>query len=242
MEDRLDTRTAWTIRLAALIAITLLWAFANRGAFGAEPVPIVVAPGNVPPPRIARDNTLLITPLYVASLNPETKLADWVQYTLTPGLLDTGNVLSRNWRTGLNAIALESSDYDGSGYDRGHLVPLASVAASPHAAWANRMEVVAPQAPDLNRGVWLKLEDHARELVTTHGEITVQVGTLYESDQPPLDGADEEHQVPSHYWLRLVYKAGSECYIVPQQAPADALPEHYALDEKTLRGRVRLLR
>jgi endonuclease G, mitochondrial len=252
--DRLDPRLAWQIRLLWIATITLLWLFANRGAFGDDTaaalphatrdngVPIVVGASNVDPPRVASGNVLLITPLYVASLNPETKLADWVQYTLTPGLLDTGNVLSRNWRTGLNAIALESADYDNSGYDRGHLVPLASVAASPYAAWANRMEVVAPQTPQLNRGVWLKLEDHARELVAEHGEVTAQAGTLYEDPAPPLAEADEPHQVPSHYWLRLVYKGGVECYIVPQSAPLEALPDQYALDEKTLRGRVKPLR
>lgn len=237
--------TVWTTLLCLAIALALLWILHQVPAARGD-VPegqIVVLPSGEPLPPVADGNLLLLSPLYRASLNPQTKVVDWIAYTLTADLAATDNVLSRNWRTGLNAAALEASDYVGGPYDRGHLVPLASVAASPHAWLVNRMEVIAPQTPALNRGPWLKLEQEIRDRVAAHGTVHVTVGTLYEHEMPPLPAADEPHQVPSHFWVRLVCgDSRRECYLFPQQIPADALPAQYALDEQTLRGRVKLLR
>lgn len=233
----------WLATLLFLIFVSLLWATQNRHVFGDVPeeqIRIVQTEQQLPPVR--EGNVLLISPIYVASLNPETKFVDWVQYRLTPAMSETENSLNRNWRTGLRKQALESSDYDGSGYDRGHMVPLESVSASPFAWTANRFEAIVPQRPDLNQGPWLKLEEHLRELVRTTGDVRVWCGTLYRSPQPALPNADEPHTVPSHFWLIAISTGGGEeAYILPQDAPRDAPHEVYRLDDQAaadLRRRV----
>lgn len=173
-------------------------------------------------PTVRKGNDLIVSPLYVASLNPQTKFADWVQYRITPGLMDTGNTLSRNWKTELREDALEDADYEGSDYDRGHLVPLDSVSASPAAWTVNRLEVIVPQLPDLNRGVWYRLEQRQREIARADDEVLVTVGSLYRSRMKKLPNADEEHRVPSHFWMRLKSKAVEEIYVIDQKAQKDA--------------------
>lgn len=223
----------WLIGLAMII---LACAMESRGDVPEAHIHTLHLSG--PLPEVQPGNTLLVSPLYVASLNPRTKFADWVRYRITPGLLDTENVLVRNWRTERKAEALEDSDYTHAGYDRGHLIPLDSVSASPYAAHVNRLDVIAPQRPDLNRGPWLKLESHVRDLARQHGAVDVTVGCLYETPQTPLPRADESHQVPSHFWMHIEYTADGdiwqEAYRLPQTAGRDSSPEDYAVDPQEL--------
>lgn len=241
-----DRNHHWGVILLWIIGTAVIYLCAHRVSFSDVPESaIVVVAGQQPIPEIREGNKLLFSPLYLASLNPETKFCDWVQYRCTPALMDTGNVLNRNWRTTLRDAALEDADYADAPYDRGHLVPLACVSASPDAWHVNRMEVIAPQTPELNRGAWLKLEEHIRDLARTHGVVLVTVGTLYEAKLPPLPASDEPHRVPSHFWVRLTAgdgkRAAVECYVLPQKIKQDAPFEQYALDERTLRGRVKTL-
>ena len=75
----------------------------------------------------------------------------------------------------------ELSDYTGTGYDRGHL--------SPAAANTRTVEIMSesflltnmvPQVPNLNRGIWLRLELRVRNWVRDHNkEIYVVSGAVY---------------------------------------------------------------
>lgn len=225
-----DTWT-WTFLLVAFIVITLLFVHVHaRGDVPEERVSFV--DGDMELPTVRDGNRLLISPIYVASLNPETKFADWVVYRLTPAMSETENVLVRNWRTEHRGEALEDSDYNGSGYDRGHLVPLESVSGTRHAWHCNRLEVIAPQRPDLNRGPWLALERHVRQIVRERGEALVSCGTLYRETQDPLPDCDEPHRVPSHFWLIVSSAAGEEAYVLPQRSPREAPFEDYRLSDE----------
>ena len=226
-----DEAAYWTVPILFVLVVTILYAVMHGPAWGDVPEQrIRLVPSDQPLPLVRKGNVLLVSPLYVASLNPETKFVDWVLYTLTPALSETENSLVRNWRTVLKDEALEDPDYVGSGYDRGHMIPLASVAASPFAWTVNRLEVIVPQRPDLNQGAWLRLEDHLRDLVRTTGTVRVWCGTLYKSAQPALPASDEPHRVPSHFWLIAESTAGTEAYILPQDAPRDAPLDDYRLE------------
>lgn len=75
----------------------------------------------------------------------------------------------------------ELSDYVGAGYDRGHL--------SPAAANTRTVEIMSesflltnmvPQVPNLNRGIWLRLELRVRNWVRDHNkDIYVVNGAVY---------------------------------------------------------------
>ena len=167
-------------------------------------------------------NQIITGHLYTASINPETKVATWCAYVVTPGQFEGGNSIGRNWinaRDGIEKICLEHQDYSGSLYDMGHLVPLASFSSTRWAYECNFLGVIAPQTPNLNRGPWLRIENLVRRLAKEHDKVRVCVGALYEKSMPKLAGADEPHTVPSHYWALLRYDGVTLVYIIPQDCP-----------------------
>lgn len=191
-------------------------------------------------PNVGKDCTLVCTHLYVLSLDCKTKFAEWCTYRITPDMFATRNVLTRNWINvaPLDSCSLEFSDFLGNEYDTGHLVPLASVKASPYAFEANAMIAVAPQTPELNRGPWLELEIISREMSQEHGYVDVIVGPLFTSSMPKLPNADEPHRVPSHYWMYLVSNNVEKAFIVPQKCERQDNASKFAVSKSVLFGKV----
>jgi endonuclease G len=75
----------------------------------------------------------------------------------------------------------ELTDYAGAGYDRGHLSPAAANTQSDHVMSESFfLTNMVPQVPNLNRGVWLRLELRVRDLVRNHGkQLYVVNGAVY---------------------------------------------------------------
>lgn len=71
-------------------------------------------------------------------------------------------------------------DYIGSGYDRGHLCPAADCRSNEEEMRESFfLSNISPQVPAFNRGFWLKLERHVRDLTRLYGELHVYSGGLY---------------------------------------------------------------
>jgi endonuclease G len=182
-------------------------------------------------------NDLIFRDIYVLSSNDETKFADWVAYQLTPTEVWSGPDLERKWRTDPvldedeTLEATSSKDpYKGLSdhYQRGHLAPLASFKGSRFASQANHFSNIVPQAPDLNQGPWVQLENHVRDIVRTGKTVWVITGPLYERDMPVKLNTDEQHTVPSGFW-KVVIEEGSRRgtykvsgYIMDQDAEKSA--------------------
>jgi endonuclease G, mitochondrial len=125
------------------------------------------------------DNYLILRPQYALSYNRSKGIANWVSWQLNKDWLGKqrrpafmpDSTLPRNW------YRVSPSDYSGSGFDRGHMVP---------AADRNKTEVdsksvflmtnILPQAPDNNQGPWEKLESYCRELVKQGKELYIISG------------------------------------------------------------------
>lgn len=168
--------------------------------------------------------------LYVAAIDPEAKQPVWVSFTVRRQDWDTDNVLSRNFRTvkELQPFSLEESDYEGSGYDMGHLYGLQFVSASQHAAEVNEVSVIAAQRPTLNRRVWIQAENRIRQLSSAQ-EVQVLNGQLWLKPMPGLAMANEPHKVASHCYslIRLPVPCTEEAYLIPQDClPDDQLSKH----------------
>lgn len=72
------------------------------------------------------------------------------------------------------------ADYNGSGYDRGHLCPASDRSCTLSAMKATfSMSNIAPQVPSLNRGAWKQSEDFCRRAVARFGTISVVVVPLF---------------------------------------------------------------
>ena len=67
-----------------------------------------------------------------------------------------------------------TTDYTNSGYDRGHLAPDASFDWSQESLDAiYSLANIIPQAPQVNRNMWVKVEDYARDKAMELGTIDV---------------------------------------------------------------------
>src|SRR5690606_15577773 len=81
---------------------------------------------------------------------------------------------------------IQPHDYRRSGYDRGHMAPNLAIALL-YGPEAQRetflMSNILPQTPELNRGVWKRLEARIiRRYATRFQEVWIIVGPIYSAD------------------------------------------------------------
>jgi endonuclease G, mitochondrial len=126
-------------------------------------------------------NYLIERPQYVLSYNRSRNQANWASWQLSADWL--GSLPRSNFSADMTLPSgwqgVTPSDYTGSGFDRGHLVPAADRNRTPaDSAAVFLMTNIFPQAPDNNRGPWEKLERYCRELVGKGRELYIIAGTV----------------------------------------------------------------
>ncbi len=95
------------------------------------------------------------------------------------------------------------SDYQGSGYDRGHMAPAADMATDESMAQSFTLANMIPQAPINNRKSWAGIEKATRKYVMrAQGDVYVITGPVF--DGLPVTIGDNHVWVPS-YIFKLVY-------------------------------------
>lgn len=111
-------------------------------------------------------------------------------------------------------------DYQGSGYDRGHLAP--AINHSETFFLSN----ISPQNPNFNRGYWKKLEKHVRDYTKLYSSVDVFTGPLF---LPVENSAGEkwvkyqvigenEIAVPTHFFKVAFLDSKEErSFIVPNE-------------------------
>jgi endonuclease G len=95
----------------------------------------------------------------------------------------------------------ELSDYERSGYDRGHMAPNANFATRAAQAESFSLANMVPQVHENNAGVWAGIEEAARQLATEEGEIYVLTGPAFIGGNLKKIG---NVLVPTHVW-KVVY-------------------------------------
>ena len=167
-------------------------------------------PSGATPDSANRDNFLIVRRRYAASYNNYRGTLNWAAWSVT--LSDMGDSMPRpDFRpdpelpNGFRRIL--PSDYSGSGYDRGHIMPSADRFGDP--ALNERtfyMTNIVPQTKDLNQFPWQKLESYTRTLVRKGYDVYVIAGVLGEKGR-----LKNRVTVPAACWKIL--------YIVPRGAP-----------------------
>lgn len=166
--------------LLVLLLLTGCWWWWNQRS-PEETAPTGVSKLNAPrtdgnlalgnPSNAGKDvnNFLLTKKQYVLSYNNTKRIPNWVSWKLTSS--DIGTVPRRNnfdmdetlpqgW------YRVKSSDYSGSGYDRGHMCPAADRSANIPDNTATFLTTnIIPQARDNNQGPWADLENATRDWV-----------------------------------------------------------------------------
>ncbi len=141
-----------------------------------------LAMGNPSQATITQPNNYLLDKAqYALSYNRSLVHANWAAWHLN--LQDLGGAeraddfrpdptLSLDW------IIAKPLDYQGSGFDRGHLCPSADRTATDlDNSSTFLMTNMIPQSPDLNRNTWESLESYCRQLVKQENELYIYAGT-----------------------------------------------------------------
>ncbi len=125
-----------------------------------------------------------------------------------------------------------ASSYARTGYDRGHMVP--NYAISTRYGEEAQLKTflmtnIAPQTPELNRGLWREIEHRAADLFTARwGNVWVIVGAISNGCEN-LSGTDID--VPTKFYQIIVAIKDGTIRILPllidQEVPWRAWPRHY---------------
>lgn len=155
------------------------------------------------------NNYLLVKTQYALSYNNSKGTANWVSWHLNSAWMGTAsrcdcfavdNTLPSTF------FRATTSNYTGTGFDRGHQCPSADRnRSSTDNAATFLMTNMMPQAPALNQITWEDLESYCRKLVSQGNELYIISGGIGTGGTGSLGGvtnsiAGGRINVPSRYW------------------------------------------
>jgi endonuclease G len=192
--------------LALLLAAPVSAQEANRNARFGLPGPVATNPKD---PK-AHESFLISRPQYVLSYNDQKRIPNWVCWELKKS--DIGNAARGAFHPDpalpRGFTKIQSRDYTGSGFDRGHMCPAKDRSATQADCDATfYLANVLPQSPNCNRLGWERLEDYCRRL-TREGHVLQIVsgpaglGGVGEKGPAKHFGKNERFQVavPAKVW------------------------------------------
>jgi endonuclease G len=152
-------------------------------------------------PAIKPNEVIVKHLAYTLSFNIKHEQANWVAYKLTAA--ETHKTVNRSKffkpDLAIKTGSATNEDYEGSGYDRGHLAPAADM------SWSEKTleesffySNMSPQVPGFNRGIWKKLEELVRQWAIDNQDIYVVTGPVLENNLPTI-GTDKV-SVPRYYY------------------------------------------
>jgi len=148
--------------------------------FGSDNPLLLGNPSNATPDTANENNYLMFKPQYSLSYNRSKATANWVAWRLDTSWLGAAArqddfrpdpALPAGW------YQVTTSDYSGSGYDRGHLTPSGDRTRSIEDNSATfLMTNIMPQLPANNQGPWEDFESYCRTLAQQGQEIYIVAG------------------------------------------------------------------
>ena len=147
---------------------------------------------------------------YKLAYSEENEQALWVFYRLTIDMV-SGNVeRTDDFREDpmVSTISATLDDYKGSGYDRGHLCPAASMSYNETSMSESfYMSNMSPQAPSCNRGKWKSLETAVRNWVSTEDTLWVVSGPIFKDDLGKI--GNDRVTIPGYYYKVIFDPTGT---------------------------------
>lgn len=153
---------------------------------------------------------------YTLSFNETTNCPEWVAWSLTKKEVTTRQTGRSDEFFGDPDVAeshrVESYDYKGTGYDRGHMCPAADMKWSPKAMTACfYMSNICPQTKQLNQQWWEHLETACRRWAKSEGEIYICCGPIFKGGSHKTIGRNVKVQVPEQFFkVILSLRKGKE--------------------------------
>ena len=175
-------------------------------------------------PKIEANETLIEHSAMTLVYDEEHEQAKWVAHMIVPEVIQGNVSRSNDFRPDpkvssgsaveadyfLKYLQPDSSfEYDGFGYDRGHLAPSADfrwsqLALSESYFYSN----MSPQTPELNRGRWAELEGLMRAYMTNspHTQLYVVTGPVLHKNLPKIDRSLNGVSIPEYYYKVILDK------------------------------------
>ncbi len=170
----------------------------------------------------------------------------WTGYQLRPELV----AHSAGRRSGFRPDPLlvspgaSNTDFRGSGYSRGHMIPAIDFAWSEpaHAATYYLSNVVA-QRQSVNAGLWRKLENAVRRIAAASDFVSIFTGPLFESSNLEYIGPGRV-TVPTHTYKVILAVTGNRrimfAAIIPNEANRNEPLNHFAVSVDEVERRTQL--
>ena len=151
------------------------------------------------------NNFLIARKQYVLSYNRDRNLLNWASWEVDAswlGQVERQDDFRPDGALPPGTYQVTSRDYEGSGYDRGHIVPSADRNGTVDDNSATfLMTNIIPQTPDNNRGPWRDLESYIRDLVYQYDHsLHLYAGAYGERGQVGPNAVT----VPSRLWKVVV--------------------------------------
>lgn len=165
-----------------------------------------------------RSERILKRTNYTVSYNRNWNLPNWVAWELnkneTKGKNDRNDEFTADPDLP-KAYQVESYDYSGSGYDRGHMCPAGDNHFSTKAMEESfYMSNICPQDHELNKGKWNDLEIACRRWANRYGEVYIVCGPIIDKRKGKRIGKDHEIIVPEKFF---------KCILITSTKPIRAI-------------------
>ena len=170
------------------------------------------------------DSLLVSNNIFQISYNEKYEQPNWVKYTVR-------DIVKNADRDGIEFYTVDSiytsddDDYYSNRWDRGHMAPAGSFNDSFENLYSTFSYInVALQFDDLNRGVWVELEDQVRKWADDFGDINIEIYLEFDSSHIVLDtGA----HVPTAFYKYVIFPDGTKkCYYFPNSTPDKSWQEY----------------
>ncbi len=159
------------------------------------------------------NNYLMAKSQFTLSYNDSKGMANWVSWHLSrawKGAEARCDCFTQDATLPSGYYRASTSNYTGTGFDRGHLCPSDdrdSLAADNAATFL--MTNITPQAPNMNQQTWGDLEEYCRNLIYRGNEMYIIAGGYGNGGSGSSGGttttiASGNISVPSHFWKIIV--------------------------------------
>ena len=174
--------------------------------------------------RVRVDSLLVSNNIFQISYNEKYEQPNWVKYTVR-------DIVKNADRDGIEFYTVDSiytsddNDYYSNRWDRGHMAPAGSFNDSYENLYSTFSYInVALQYDDLNRGVWVDLEEQVRQWADELGDIDIEIYLEFGSSHIVLDtGA----HVPTAFYKYVIFPDGTKkCYYFPNSTPDKSWQEY----------------
>lgn len=136
--------------------------------------------------KVKKDETIINSETFTISYNTTTLCPNYVAWRLTKdrvnGKAKRNNKFIPDSRI-KESKRVETTDYSGSGYDRGHMCPAGDCKSSDYMMEESFiMTNICPQNGSLNSGDWKELEELCRQWTNDYSDLYIACGPIFDKE------------------------------------------------------------